>query len=747
MRSNKPKSISEGYLSSDNPVAETVAMKSVFAFCLSFFLVGTAVSTFAAEELRTWSDATGKFTVVAELLDCDGAAVRLKRENGKTIKVPLEKLSSKDREYLANRERNDKDSDLDTDDDPFAGGELRRDRSGPSKDGEKTAPPDKDLTPIDTKKTVIPKLKLARWSYEPDVAPEVVLDNPVKKLVFPLDSETEQERPHWSGFHFNPANPSQVFVSVFFLTGGSTRREPCTRLFSGDTKTGEIAWTDFPRHFKLLGISPDGGKCLFLEGPVEDSHLPGAWGKIHVFRLSGSLEPTRIGGFQPFLFSSTSTGEKEEEDEDKVVLYESKTRYATAGSRGTFSSTVTYSPNVPSERKDRYGRELLSSERRGAWPEEDVAWGTWLDDDRVLLLSGGAGCLILLDTRSGEVAWSIPSGSFSESVLSPGKRYCLLRVDRSLRQLMDKKTSDAMKRMSEKKVMVSESPLIVFDMKELKLCGRLEGSGLVDSPTFSPDGKTVAASWKCAVRRWNMADGKQAAPIYYSYPYQESAMLISPNYKVDNNQERARPFQWVNDRYVKAGTVLIDTLVEAPVWRYLTPFAESQFSYGGYFWCAARNSDRSMTLHALKVPHPDVPGQDRTKPEKNPYAVSDGTPVAVRVDASVVHGRQAVRERLEKTVVENGWTLKTDADTVLAARVTHDPEKNLPRYEMDISKDGRSLWRITVHPGSSRFGASRPDPNEIARADYSLWFIGVMIPKKIRNDSTLAESGLLPPSK
>ncbi len=51
-------------------------------------------------ELRTWTSESGKFTVKAELLSLDEGVVSLRRDNGKTLEVPLAKLSQEDQEYV-----------------------------------------------------------------------------------------------------------------------------------------------------------------------------------------------------------------------------------------------------------------------------------------------------------------------------------------------------------------------------------------------------------------------------------------------------------------------------------------------------------------------------------------------------------------------------------------------------------------------------------------------------------------------
>jgi hypothetical protein len=49
---------------------------------------------------RTWRDTSGKFSVEATLVSNDGTSVSLRRKDGKTVKVPIERLSLRDIMYL-----------------------------------------------------------------------------------------------------------------------------------------------------------------------------------------------------------------------------------------------------------------------------------------------------------------------------------------------------------------------------------------------------------------------------------------------------------------------------------------------------------------------------------------------------------------------------------------------------------------------------------------------------------------------
>lgn len=62
--------------------------------------VGLPFLFVAAASAREWTSSDGKFTVEAELVEFANGMVRLKKDNGKEITVPLQKLSLLDREFV-----------------------------------------------------------------------------------------------------------------------------------------------------------------------------------------------------------------------------------------------------------------------------------------------------------------------------------------------------------------------------------------------------------------------------------------------------------------------------------------------------------------------------------------------------------------------------------------------------------------------------------------------------------------------
>ncbi|MCS7469932.1 SHD1 domain-containing protein [Stieleria sp. ICT_E10.1] len=66
-----------------------------FTVCIALL-----VSPGRADEPRTWTDSTGKFRVTASLIQVQDEVVFLKTDTGKTLKIPVARLSQADRDFL-----------------------------------------------------------------------------------------------------------------------------------------------------------------------------------------------------------------------------------------------------------------------------------------------------------------------------------------------------------------------------------------------------------------------------------------------------------------------------------------------------------------------------------------------------------------------------------------------------------------------------------------------------------------------
>ncbi|PQO40104.1 SHD1 domain-containing protein [Blastopirellula marina] len=74
------------------------AIRQLLLAAAAVFLCGSFV---LADEARTWTDSTGKFTIVGKIASNDGKTVKIEKSDGKTVSIPIDKLSKTDQQYLA----------------------------------------------------------------------------------------------------------------------------------------------------------------------------------------------------------------------------------------------------------------------------------------------------------------------------------------------------------------------------------------------------------------------------------------------------------------------------------------------------------------------------------------------------------------------------------------------------------------------------------------------------------------------
>jgi len=63
--------------------------------------VAVWLATASGQEMRTWSDKSGKFKIKAKFVESSGDKVVLEKEDGTQVTVPLDKLSEADQKAVA----------------------------------------------------------------------------------------------------------------------------------------------------------------------------------------------------------------------------------------------------------------------------------------------------------------------------------------------------------------------------------------------------------------------------------------------------------------------------------------------------------------------------------------------------------------------------------------------------------------------------------------------------------------------
>ncbi len=195
----------------------------------------------------------------------------------------------------------------------------------------------------------------------------------------------------------------------------------------------------------------------------------------------------------------------------------------------------------------------------------------------------------------------------------------------------------------------STAALLIFDMENGRFCGKFEATHDchgVKAFEFSPDGKTLAAlGIDDSVVRWRMSDGKCLPSIYYSLPYKMEGRVYTPSgvvEKVYDNQEKPTMICWADNRYLKVGTVLIDTIAEVPVWRYISFNSGFQKNFGRYYWFVNSLGSDILEIIPKRIPSSQVSGKEATAPDANAYSIVPGTEVAIRVDESITKDRNKI---------------------------------------------------------------------------------------------------------
>lgn len=338
---------------------------------LSWLLSPSALQ--GAEETRTWRDRSGKFEVKAALERVRDDKVVLKKPDGKTLTVPLDKLSQKDRDYVKNLSS---ENPFAEDDDPFADDSSEnstRKKSDSASSESSGSFLDGPLKRINFNSALEGGGQTdTSWVCEPD--PSQVDFSGIRLRPVSLDFgkvSTSDIHVKNGGFQLysHKDAPRVLAVTVLEAWGGRNKNTALNAsiVHVGDMKTGRAAYFKVPQRLHLFGVSPDGTRAVLREDSWDFSDS-GKKGRIYVVSIDDmKLRP--LATYEPFAVEG--------------------------GNRGN----------------DR---------------DRDVRMADWVDD-RHLMIQSEHNLLVVVDVESNKAVWKI-SGEhrLGKCFLSPGKRYCLL---------------------------------------------------------------------------------------------------------------------------------------------------------------------------------------------------------------------------------------------------------------------------------------------------------------------------------
>ncbi|MCL2622364.1 MAG: SHD1 domain-containing protein [Planctomycetaceae bacterium] len=243
---------------------------------LAVFTVAACFSVALAEDMRTWTDSSGRFTVEAVLVSFEDDSVKLKKADGTVLALTIDKLSEADKIYLAEASSSAN---------PFEVAERAATRA-PA-----TSPtsPAKTVDIADAKE--IGDYGETSWSCPPDPAP---LENLASKRftfragTIPLHSHAKDY-----GFFFS-RDGKKVLYTLQVPKPSIGEGDESTRIFLADVASGEINMMKNSLCLTPYGLSPDGSKAMFVQSPWGIGIHTGQKGKILLFNTSNQLEPFTI---------------------------------------------------------------------------------------------------------------------------------------------------------------------------------------------------------------------------------------------------------------------------------------------------------------------------------------------------------------------------------------------------------------------------------------------------------------------
>ncbi len=241
-------------------------------------------------KMRTWSDATGKFKVEAQLVSEQNGQVELKKVDGRVVTLAVTKLSSADQDYLKQLKL------AESTENPFAGGESKVDALSSSdtattKQLMKPIEPDTDANEI--------TLTAADWKVVPDPATAEKFSNRVINPANNLSGNSIHSRltemvisPNRLFAALTSTNPFDEFSELISIDLAKANAYPNRKIPQQDCQVLAISPTGSVLSTAVKGRGAESGRLDFWS--LEDDQLSHktAW-KTAGFHDRQGFSPTR----------------------------------------------------------------------------------------------------------------------------------------------------------------------------------------------------------------------------------------------------------------------------------------------------------------------------------------------------------------------------------------------------------------------------------------------------------------------
>jgi WD40 repeat protein len=705
---------------SQRPFRRWLTTLSLASLCL-------AAATHAEE--RSWTDSTGKYKIEAEFVEVADGKVRLRRADGKTLALPLEKLSPADRAYVEGRQA--------AADNPFEAGlentpaEKKASPLPAAKKRPRRRGPDDVFQPgdrVEVHQGVDWKLGVVVEYNRGDPFIGVRIDGDSHDSNLPADNffvrwapddapaatyDPTQPAPGTDAVPHYPVKPANL-SSVRMIAPATKCRVTPDGASAGDAGSPGI-----------VALPPP---VSFFERPVAlDLASPQA--RLAVVGLTGGAEPgddsSRVvvvdaARGRIVATHAVSSGLK------LLAISPSGKRLATIGQ-------VSGLETRPLEIWDLSESELkhVASWRMSSQPGIGVLWLGWADEQHVLVV--GFDGLTALDASSGRGVYRIPCEGASFAAFSPGRKQIAV---------------------------AGTTAALVHDARSGAALGRLKldedhGDRRV---AFSPNGRYLAVTATSRVAMYDLPSGNVIDEVY-----------------CQSGSRFQGDVAWLSDEHVLVGGAdLVHIPSRVVVWTY-SHMAELLGHLGTRPWYLFNDhgAAEGRTLCSF-----DLSPEVASAIKESDLALPPGSDVSFEVESIVdlqadaaghpFDAGKTVRELIEKA----GFRIVDDAPARFVARAllgetkqttyksfhAFDRESSTVSvtqrvYEIELLVDGKSVWRRrTVQDAPQHIMMERDETIEQAVARVMApnpGYFGTGIPSRILPDelarsrtSTLTAGGI-----
>jgi hypothetical protein len=626
-----------------------------------FFLAGLfpfGCDLARAQEARIWTDATGKHEIKAKFIDVTDGVVRLERPNGDISRIPLNKLSKADQEFINNGGGADS---------PFT------DEKAPGAAAASAGP--RGLQIGD--KVEIQHFR--RW----EVGVVIDIDYEWEHVEVKLENG-DTTRSHrmddlrYPGTHIKPILIEPPSPESALKTIRPKYDDMLRQMADGRAKdriaadpAPKVTTTWQPRSIRLPGtesifespsdfeIAPSGAPIAMII--YEGGHGRNSFPRVDLLdmqkRRVAASGPAPRGSGQLAMSPSgarvvTLPGEHPDSDDQGLLNF-----WKIVGTK--VEHIVGFAPYV-----------------MNTWPDLVPTWSMWLDEDRLFTVNR-EGQLILWQVSTAKAEYELLIERGATPILTPGRKYLVVPASSGI-QFYDAKTGNY------------EAIIGTKDFTNAALA-------------FSPSGKQLAFASHGFIDIVDVTTGQTTR----SFPYDEESWV--------------RELGWIDEKYLFTDQgMLIHVPLRIVPWKFDIPHDVVVRPFAGKFWILVNNHmNDSQVLTPLDMPPPEAEDAIKGLTAESLLAVKPGATVSIDVQIPEDNFlAEDVKTALHVALEKAEMNVSDNADLKLVARMKHGETVQVNYrtfgtfhndqgqqvsvtsriYELELQQNGVVIWkRNAVH--------------------------------------------------